>query len=566
MRWSVGVNVAALVAASTLIAAAGCSGSGGSSAGGHGLIAQLPNQDINPRSVDQIADGGTFRTAIEAFPTQWNFYQIDGENGDWHEMDIVLLPHLFRLDANGVPELNRDYLTSAELTSTAPKQVVTYRIDPRAKWSDGTALSWRDFAAVWKTNRGGDPAYHTAGLTGYNLISSVTRGGTDQEVKVTFDKPFGDWKSLFDPLYPATYLSTPDEFNKGWVSGPPATAGAFKISKLDQTRKTVTMVPDPNWWGAKPKLASIVWEDLDQSTVPDAYLNNELDITRARDPQVYRRLKDAPLTAIRKAAQSDESQITFNGTHGALRDVRVRQAIQAAIDRTALAKVASNGLPLRLAPLDNHFYMPGTPHYQDNAAQFEHRDVALAGRLLDQAGWASSGRGKVRTKAGRQLTLAFMVSTDNTVGKQIAQLVQSMLAEIGIKINITPEAPDDYFPKYVDRGAFDIAYFRWQPTPYLSQSVTIYQRPHGDNLGQNFGQIGSPQLDAILDRATQATDPAQAAALYNQADRLIWQEAHSLPLFQTPQVDAVRSNLANFGAQGLSEYDYAKVGFLRTRS
>ncbi len=280
-------------------------------------------------------------------------------------------------------------------------------------------------------------------------------------------------------------------------------------------------------------------------------------------PEIYRRLKDAPNTAIRKAAQSDESQITFNGAHGALQDVRVRQAIQLAVDRSAFAKVASNGLPLTLKPLGSHFYMPGTPQYQDNAAQFEHRDVAAAGKLLDQAGWTSPGKGKVRTKNGQPLTETFVVAADNAVGRQIAQLAQSMLGEVGIQVKISPEPADDYFPKYIDRGAFDLAFFRWQPNSYLSQSVTIYQRPQGDNIGQNFGRIGSAQLDQVLDQATQTADPVKAAALYNQADKLIWQEAHSLPLYQTPEVNAVRSTLANYGSQGLSEYDYATVGFTR---
>ena len=123
---------------------------------------------------------------------------------------------------------------------------------------------------------------------------------------------------------------------------------------------------------------------------------------------------------------------------------------------------------------------------------------------------------------------------------------------------------DDYFTKVVDPGNFDMAFWRNQPTPYLSQSVPVYQQPKGDNVGQNFGRIGSAPLDQVLDQATQTTDPARAAALYNQADRMIWQEAHSLPLYQTPEVDAVRNNLANYGAQGLSEYDYGKVGFTKS--
>ena len=68
----------------------------------------------------------------------------------------------------------------------------------------------------------------------------------------TFDKPFADWMALWSPLYPAKYQDTAAHFNSGYLSKIPVTAGPFKIEKIDKTAKTVSMVPDPNWWGAKP--------------------------------------------------------------------------------------------------------------------------------------------------------------------------------------------------------------------------------------------------------------------------------------------------------------------------
>jgi peptide/nickel transport system substrate-binding protein len=50
--------------------------------------------------------------------------------------------------------------------------------------------------------------------------------------------------------------------------------------------------------------------------------------------------------------------------------------------------------------------------------------------------------------------------------------------------------------------------------------------------------------------------------LANQADQMIWQEGHSLPLFQSPGDVAVRSDLANYGASGLADVDYTAIGFI----
>lgn len=550
----------AVIALLASLSLAGCSGSSGADKTGADALA-FPNQDINPHGAAALKPGGTLHTVIEAYPAQWNSNHVDGQNGDWMEMDKALLPHLFRLDPNGTPQSNPSYLTSAGVTATTPHQVVTYTINPQAKWSDGTPITWTDFRADWQALNGRNSAYKAYSTSGYEQISAVEKGADEREVKVTYDRPFGDWKSLFDPLYPASGYGSPEQFNKGWIDRPPVTAGAWKIASLDQTKKLVTFEPDPTWWGPKPVLSSIVWDPIDPSAQPDAFLNSELDIAGARAPEIYKRLKDAPNGVIRKAAQSDESQITFNGARGPLQDVKVRQALQLAVDRDAIAKVASAGLPLSLKPLNSHFYMPGEPGYRDNSAQFTKRDVKAAGRLLDEAGWALSG--KTRTKGGRPLKLSFTLASSNVVGQQIAQLVQKMYADIGVQLTIQPVSADDFFGKYVNAGNFDLTLFRYQPTPYLSQSVSIYQQVQGKNGGQNVGRIGTSQIDRLLDQAEQATDPKVAGDLYNQADTLIWQAAHSLPLYQTPQVNAVRKDLANYGASGLGEYDYATIGFLR---
>ena len=53
--------------------------------------------------------------------------------------------------------VNTDYFTSVELTSTNP-QVVTYTINPKAVWSDGTPITWEDIASQIHATSGKDKA------------------------------------------------------------------------------------------------------------------------------------------------------------------------------------------------------------------------------------------------------------------------------------------------------------------------------------------------------------------------------------------------------------------------
>jgi peptide/nickel transport system substrate-binding protein len=76
--------------------------------------------------------------------------------------------------------------------------------------------------------------------------------------------------------------------------------------------------------------------------------------------------------------------------------------------------------------------------------------------------------------------------------------------------------------------------------------------------------VGSPEVDNLLAQASVETDKQKAIGLYNQADALIWKEGHSVELYQTPSIIAVRPELANVGAFGLKSDDqYADTGLVK---
>lgn len=516
--------------------------------------------DVNPQPLDKLKDGGTFRLAIQQWITQYNSGQVDGTQGDAQAITDLVEPTLFVSDAKGMANPNPDYLVSAEVTATSP-QVVTYRLNPKAKWSDGKPLSYKDFEAQWKALNGTDKRYLIASSAGYELISKVEQGADASEVKVTFAQPFADWKLLFKTLFPAAAYDTPEKFNKGWVEKVPITGSAWKISSYDKTAQTITAVHDPNWWGTPPKLDSIVYRALDPAAALDAYLNKEIDYTSAVRSEAYERVKSDPDTDIRVGARWDEVIVALNGGRGPLADVKVRNAIEKAIDRQALATVALKDLPVTPKPVGNHFFMPNQQGYQDNSGEYGKLDVAGAKQLLTEAGWAD---GNPRTKDGRPLKLSFVVSADSAQSQlDVAALLQQMLGQVGIQVSIDKVPGNDYFEKYVNRSNFDLVSFRNVDQLFLSQAYAQYQAPEGDNVFQNYGRVSSPELVDLLKKAQVTTDPAEAVKLYNQADTLVWSLGHTIALYQRPQILAVRKGVANFGAGGLASDDWNKAGWLK---
>jgi peptide/nickel transport system substrate-binding protein len=546
-------KVLAIVAVTGILAA--CSG-GSTATTSQSAAPKTGSTDINPQPRSALKPGGTLHLSIQQWITQYNVGQVDGTQGDGQAILAMTEPRLWYLDESAKPSPNPDVLASAAVTGTNP-EVVTYRLNPKATWSDSTPITWQDFATQWRTRNGTDKRFQVATTSGYDVISDVAKGADDREVKVTFKEPFADWQSLFDPLLPGSALDTPEKFNTGWIEKVPVWGGPWKVGTADKTSQTITMVPNPGYWGTKPLLDSVVFRALDSEAITEAYLDKEIDEAPAREPDAYKRLAGAATTKIRAGGRWDETLLTL-GSQGPLADVRVRQAIGAAIDRDAIAKAQSSGLPFPVHTVGNHFLMPSQDGYQDNAGDYGKLDLARAKSLLDQAGWTAATDGKTRAKNGQTLKLTYVVSSSSTA--TFPQLIQNMLAQAGITVALRKVPGNDFFEKYVYRGSFDLVSFRNvdQSFPSLSYPAFLSDGP------QNFGKIGSPDIDKLIGQAAAETDHAKQIGLLNQVDTLLWQEEHSIVLFQTPQILAVRDGLANFGAYGLSDdRQYVNIGFTK---
>jgi peptide/nickel transport system substrate-binding protein len=219
-----GLCAAALVVALTISA---CS-SGPQTpppAGGNAEVGKT--NDLNPQDPSTLQDGGALRLALTAFLENFNPLHIDGNMADAGTMLRATMPRAFRIAADGTATVNTDFLNDVELTSTSP-QVVTYTINPKAVWSDGTPITWEDIKSQIDATDTKNKDFVIAGPNGADRVGSVTRGVDDRQAIMTFAKPYADWKGLFagnGMLLPKAVTATPEAFNKGFLTNPSPSAG-----------------------------------------------------------------------------------------------------------------------------------------------------------------------------------------------------------------------------------------------------------------------------------------------------------------------------------------------------
>lgn len=186
---------------------------------------------------------------------------------------------------------------------------------------------------------------------------------------------------------------------------------------------------------------------------------------------------------------------------------------------------------------------------------------AKAKQLLDAAGWTVQDNKRV--KNGQALTIDLVIPAGIAVSRSEAELIQNMLAQVNVRVSINTVPSDNLFNKYIMSEQFDMTVFSWLGTQFpISASQSIYRKPVGGKIEQNYARIGSDELDHVLHEAVQELDPQKAIALANHADTLIWQEVHSVTTYQRPDIWAVKKELANIGAYGFASVAYEDIGWV----
>ncbi|MFE3149256.1 ABC transporter substrate-binding protein [Streptomyces sp. NPDC059218] len=442
----------------TLPVLAGCSSDDGATG------ATAP-QDIAVAGRSMVAEGGTVNWAVDALPTTLNAFQADADSTTTR-ITGALLPTLFPLDAKGRPQLDPDYLESAKVVESEPRQVVLYRLNQQAVWSDGREIGAPDFVAQWRALSGKDSAFWTARNAGYERIEKIERGADDLEVRVTFAKPYADWRSLFSPLNPKDVTGSPDAFNDGARTTLKATSGPFRLGGVNKATGEVTLVRNPRWWGSPAKLDSLVFRAVAPKDRTGALAAGRVDVADVDAASAHRIAQAAggsgtdgqPLAqgpgagegpaaalrawavahgsnaeaaaaarvagkktraaadayaaeqaglrayAVRKSLEPAYTQLALNGESGPLADDRVRRAVARALNRQELVDTVLRPLGLPAQPLGSHLALAGQPAYEDSSDALGGQDTGAAQALLADAGWTPEGAVKKSdgTKAGSE--------------------------------------------------------------------------------------------------------------------------------------------------------------------
>lgn len=339
----------------------------------------------------------------------------------------------------------------------------------------------------------------------------------------------------------------------------PATAeqadltGPFRVTAFTAGRE-MTLQRNAHWWGAEPSVQRIVVRQVaDPQARAQVAMAGQADVVDQLPSSAVAELKAAGGLTLVGAPAANTVAVYLNPvspTAPGLADKRVRQALSWAVDRAAVAEIAGEGLS-KAAPS----WLASNPAYPQAAAQgFAHQDVALAGRLLDEAGWVRGTDGR-RTKDGRPLTFRLQTwGTEQPTG----EVLQAQWAAIGVDV-VLSHVDNALVAQSRERGDWDAQTAAFTTLGNVPSLFSVQIGPGGSG---NYGHYVVPEVGALVERATAgATEQERTAAILG-LNAVMADVVPSIPVHPRPQATAVSKHLAGFVPHPLQYENLVQPGYV----
>ena len=417
-----------------------------------------------------------------------------------------------------------------KVNETNNTMIVTFRLRPGLKWSDGVAVTSHDFKFSWEMVE--NDKINVISRYVEDMISKID-DSDPTKVVVYYKKlyPLANY-GLFN-LYPAhlleaAYNKNPADINSSSFNQKPTYCGPYMLDAWEPNNY-IRLKANPLYFAGRANFDTVTfWIIPDSNTMLANFMAGKLDVSipgmGLDDPDqanvLRQRAGNTFFVQYIASAYTEHLEINMDVSQAA-QDVRVRQALQMAIDRDELNRrvfrsfrVPSNNI----VPINNPFELKtGLDPYAYNPTK--------ANQLLDAAGYKKGADGIRRDPKGNKLHFVISTTTSAVRAREFP-VIQAYWKAIGVETEFKPIASDKFFGDILPKGEFDMGLASTSDDP--GQPVA-YSRWHSSQIPTAAnGWVGTDRFrfkDAALDKAMTTTvttvDPAKRTAAFYDAQRII---------------------------------------------
>jgi len=472
-------------------------------------------------------------------------YDIDGMNPFVNYSGLTW--EIFRLNYNfltwydvnnrPVPELATEWRTSPD------SKVWTFTIRDDVTWHDGVPLTAKDVAFTYNLILDNQIYFYMS------YLKDVTKVEAPDEatVVITSTKPNALMTGLYIPIVPEHLWGKIPGRKVETVKDPPTVgSGPFAIAEVKKGG-FVKMTANPDYFAGRPNIDTLLFQiyTTEDALVQD-YKNGALDIGVFQVPTSLRSIAGVPGSRKVTAPTVGFAMLAFNcwtspesEGNPLLRDVRIRQAVAAAIDKTRIAgtsmsDVAKEGTSV-LSPA------MGDWHWEPPADQLVTYDPEKAKAILDAAGYTDRDGDGVREDAkGKKLDFKLVALSDYPPEVNAGKMVVPYLKSVGIKVRL----------EVMDEGAFsDVLYgnegvdmYIWAWGGDLDPSYQLSAFTTDQILNNNDSCYSNPEYDKLFAAQSSTIDRAKRVAIVQQMQQILYEDNPYIVLWYETNLQAYRAD------------------------
>ncbi len=373
-------------------------------------------------------------------------------------------------------------------------------------------------------------------VTGVEVIDDYT-------VQVMTEEPFGPLLSHLTHtaasiLNEKAVTESGDDYGQN-----PVGTGPYKFVDWAAGDR-ITLESFAEYFEGEAAIKNVVFRNITEGTNRTIGLETgEVDVAYDIEPIDKNRVADHDNLQLVEAPSLSYNYIGINTTKGPLADVKVRQAINYAIDVETIVEVVEEGAAeLATTPIGPRVF----GHNADVEAYGY--DVEKAKALLAEAGLADGFDTTIWTN-------------DNPVRMQIAQIVQAQLAEVGINVVIEPLEWGSYLERTA-KGEHDMFILGWT-TVTADADYGLYALYHSSQHGGagNRDFYTNEEVNTLLEEGRMATDPEVREEKYGKAQEIIVSEAPDVMLYYKTQNIGAQKNVKGFKLHPAGHHSVYGVSF-----
>jgi peptide/nickel transport system substrate-binding protein len=439
---------------------------------------------------------------------------------------------------NGLLKYDKDLKLSPDLAEswkvTDNGRVITFQLRKNIRWHDGQPFTADDVLFTYQ-----------------QLISSATRTpfGADYKLvrkaevlgphtfRVRYDEPFAPALESWGMGILPKHVFEGRDINTHPANRAPIGTGPYMFKEWVPDEKII-LVPNPDYYEGKPHFNRYIYRIIPDLSIQFLELRQGTLSTMAPTPDQYNGYDKFFLHYNKYRYPGFRYDFfAFNLKNDLFKDIRVRRAFAYAIDKRDIVDGVYEGYAV---PATGPF-PPVSWAYNPEVKDFPY-DAEKAKALLAEAGWKDSDGDGILDKNGKPFVFTVITNQGNKVRESIAQIMQSQLGKVGVKMDIRIIEWSVFLHKYVDQKQFEAIILGWN----LAIDPDPYPMWHsGENSQYNFISYSNPEVDRLLDRGRTTFDVEERKRVYHKLHAVLADDVPYLFLVYPERLPVVHKKILN---------------------